>query len=314
MQRRQFFKISAGVAFSLSSLPMTAIAADKSDVRSNVLVVGGGMAGLCAAISAKQSGASKVMLVEKGGFLGGHSILSGSGYWIGGTKIQKKAGIDDSLEINWQDSLERGLKLNRFLKRDTGVARLVYEQGPKDLDWLESLGVRFTDQPAQAIGNRKRVHYFAPGYRVGSPQAIKALQAKAESLGVEIILNTKLVSLITESEKRNARVIGAILENNKGNKYAIYADHGVILATGGFANGKEMVEKYHPYLKGVKSHGSKLNVGEGIKAATALGANVIVEHYGFGMNMLFVGRQDCRGQAGGFAVAEHLPASLAAGL
>ena len=113
MQRRQFFKISAGVAFSLSSLPMTAIAADKSDVRSNVLVVGGGMAGLCAAISAKQSGASKVMLVEKGGFLGGHSILSGSGYWIGGTKIQKKAGIDDSLEINWQDSLERGLKLNR---------------------------------------------------------------------------------------------------------------------------------------------------------------------------------------------------------
>ena len=214
MQRRQFFKISAGVAFSLSSLPMTAIAADKSDVRSNVLVVGGGMAGLCAAISAKQSEASKVILVEKGGFLGGHSILSGSGYWIGGTKIQKKAGIDDSLEINWQDSLERGLKLNRFLKRDTGVARLVYEQGPKDLDWLESLGVKFTDQPAQAIGNRKRVHYFAPGYRVGSPQAIKALQAKAESLGVEIILNTNLVSLITESEKRNARVIGAILENN----------------------------------------------------------------------------------------------------
>ena len=287
MQRRQFFKISAGVAFSLSSLPMTAIAADKSDVRSNVLVVGGGMAGLCAAISAKQSEASKVILVEKGGFLGGHSILSGSGYWIGGTKIQKKAGIDDSLEINWQDSLERGLKLNRFLKRDTGVARLVYEQGPKDLDWLESLGVKFTDQPAQAIGNRKRVHYFAPGYRVGSPQAIKALQAKAESLGVEIVLNTKLVSLITESEKRNARVIGAIVENNKGNKYAIYADHGVILATGGFANGKEMVEKYHPYLKGVKSHGSKLNVGDGIKAATALGANV--EHYGFGMNMLFVG-------------------------
>ena len=215
MQRRQLFLISAGVAFSLSSLPMTAIAADKSDVRSNVLVVGGGMAGLCAAISAKQSGASKVILVEKGGFLGGHSILSGSGYWIGGTKIQKKAGIDDSLEINWQDSLERGLKLNRFLKRDTGVARLVYEQGPKDLDWLESLGVKFTDRPAQAIGNRKRVHYFAPGYRVGSPQAIKALQAKAESLGVEIILNTNLVSLITESEKRNARVIGAILENNK---------------------------------------------------------------------------------------------------
>lgn len=53
MQRRQFFKISAGVAFSLSSIPMTAIAAGNSDIRTNVLVLGGGMAGLCAAISAK---------------------------------------------------------------------------------------------------------------------------------------------------------------------------------------------------------------------------------------------------------------------
>lgn len=40
MQRRQFFKISAGVAFSLTSIPMTAIAAGSSDVRSNVLVLG----------------------------------------------------------------------------------------------------------------------------------------------------------------------------------------------------------------------------------------------------------------------------------
>ncbi len=289
MQRRNFLQLSVATTSFLSlATPFSVYAsADKKQV--NVLVLGGGMAGLCASISAKQNGAKNVLLCEKGGFLGGHTILSGSGYWVGGTKIQKAAGIDDSLDINWQDSLDRGLKLNRFLKRNPEVARQVYEQGPKDLEWLESLGVRFTDQPAQAIGNRKRVHYFAPGYRVGSPEAIKALQKKAESLGVKIVLNTKLLSLITDGEKRDARVIGAIVEDNKGQKTAIYADQGVVLATGGFANGPEMVEKYHPYLKGVKSHGSKLNVGEGIEAATALGANVLVEHYGFGMNMLFVG-------------------------
>ncbi len=287
MQRRTFIQLCSGLsiaAFSYS--PLLAIA---GETKTGVLVLGGGMAGLCAAISAKQNGAKEVTLVEKGGFLGGHSILSGSGYWIGGTKIQEKAGIDDSVEINWEDSLERGLKLNRFLKRNPEVARQVYEKGPKDLDWLESLGVKFTDQPAQAIGNRKRVHYFAPGYRVGSPQAIKSLQKKAEELGVNIVVNTKLVSLITDSDKRDAAVVGAILEKRGGEKFALYAKNGVVLATGGFANGPEMVEKYHPYLKGVKSHGSKLNVGEGIKAAVAIGANVIVEHYGFGMNMLFVG-------------------------
>ena len=287
MQRRTFIQLCSGLsiaAFSYS--PLLAIA---GETKTGVLVLGGGMAGLCAAISAKQNGAKEVTLVEKGGFLGGHSILSGSGYWIGGTKIQEKAGIDDSVEINWEDSLERGLKLNRFLKRNPEVARQVYEEGPKDLDWLQSLGVKFTDQPAQAIGNRKRVHYFSPGYRVGSPQAIKSLQKKAEELGVNIIVNTKLVSLITDSDKRDAAVVGAILEKRGGEKFALYAKNGVVLATGGFANGPEMVEKYHPYLKGVKSHGSKLNVGEGIKAAVAIGANVIVEHYGFGMNMLFVG-------------------------
>lgn len=287
MQRRTFIQLCSGLSLSAFAYsPLTAIAAE---TKVDVLVLGGGMAGLCAAISAKQNGAKDVVLVEKGGFLGGHTILSGSGYWVGGTKIQEKAGIDDSVEINWKDSLDRGLKLNRFLKRNPEVARQVYEQGPKDLDWLQSLGVKFNEQPAQAIGNRKRVHYFAPGYRVGSPEAIKALQKKAEELGVKIVVNTKLVSLITESDKRNAAVVGAMLEKRNGEKYALYAKNGVILATGGFANGPEMVEKYHPYLKGVKSHGSKLNVGEGIKAAVAVGANVIVEHYGFGMNMLFVG-------------------------
>lgn len=104
------------------------------------------------------------------------------------------------------------------------------------MDWLESLGVKFTNQPAQAIGNRKRVHYFAPGYRVGSPQAIKSLQKKAEELGVNIVVNTKLVSLITDSDKRDAAVVGAILEKRGGEKFALYAKNGVVLATGGFAN------------------------------------------------------------------------------
>ena len=68
MQRRQFFKISAGVAFSLSSLPMTAIAAEKSDVRSNVLVLGGGMAGLCAAFQLNKAEPQKFYWLKKEDF------------------------------------------------------------------------------------------------------------------------------------------------------------------------------------------------------------------------------------------------------
>lgn len=142
----------------------------------DVLVFGGGMGGLTAAISAKQSGMKKVLLLEKAPFLGGHSVMSGSGYYIGGTDIQKSAGIDDSIETNWKDSVDRGIKANKFIKRDTDVVRVVYDQGPATMKWLQQLGVQFTDKPVQGIGNRKRVHYVAPGYKKGSPELIRALK------------------------------------------------------------------------------------------------------------------------------------------
>ncbi|MBM6705374.1 FAD-binding protein, partial [Sutterella massiliensis] len=92
------------------------------------------------------------------------------------------------------------------------------------------------EQPAQAIGNRKRVHYFAPGYRAGSPVAVKTLAEKAASLGVKTQMNTKLVSLVTASNDFGSRVTGAVVETSKGEKYTVRAKQGVILATGGFAN------------------------------------------------------------------------------
>lgn len=299
LKRRTFLTVA-----SMTGL-MPAAFAKNADTQWNktvdVLVFGGGMAGLTAAISAKQNGAKNVLLLEKAAYLGGHSVMSGAGYYIGGTDKQKNAGIDDSLEINWKDAVDRGVAANRFIKRDTAVARTVYENGVETMRWLESLGVKFTDQPVQGIGNRKRVHYVAPGYKRGSPELIKALNQAALKAGVVIQTNSKLVSLITESKELGAPVIGAVVEK-KGKTFNIRATGGVILATGGFANGPEMVKRYHPYLEGVPSLGSKMNVGDGIRAATDIGAQMIVETNGFGMNMLFVGTH--KGQSMGLPLTE----------
>lgn len=287
MYRRSLLKsfafISAGVTIPIS----TAYASGKEE-NVDVAVFGGGIAGLSAAISAKQSGATRVVLFEKAAFLGGHTGMSGAGYYIGGTEIQKSAGIQDSIEENWNDSVRRGVQTNHFIKRDTAVVRQVYEKGVEDLKWLESLGVKFMPSPVQGIGNRKRVHYIAPGYKKGSPELIKTMQQAALKAGVEIKTNAKLLSLITKNKELGAPVIGAVVETGK-NTINVFAKGGVVLATGGFANNPEMVKRYHPYLAGVPSLGSKLNVGDGIKAATDIGANMLVETNGFGMNMLFVG-------------------------
>lgn len=300
LKRRSLFKSAA--LLPLLSVPRV-FAAEGGEWNENVdvLVFGGGMAGLTAAISARQNGAKKVLLLEKAPFLGGHSVMSGAGYYIGGTDIQKNAGIDDSLETNWKDAVDRGTAANRFIKRDTAVARQVYEKGVDTMKWLQSLGVKFTDKPVQGIGNRKRVHYISPGYKKGSPELIKALKKAAEENGVIIRTNAQLVSLIQKSHEFGAPVIGAVVREN-GKTLRIKAAGGVILATGGFANGPEMVKRYHPYLQEVPSLGSKMNVGDGIKAATDIGAQMIVETNGFGMNMLFVGTH--KGQSMGLPLTE----------
>ena len=172
LKRRGLLKLAA--VLPLLSVPsIFAAETDNWDETVDVLVFGGGMTGLTAAISARQSGAKKVLLLEKAPFLGGHSVMSGSGYYIGGSDIQKNAGIEDSLEINWKDAVDRGTAANRFIKRDIAVARQVYEKGVDTMKWLQSLGVTFTNKPVQGIGNRKRVHYVAPGYKKGSPELIK---------------------------------------------------------------------------------------------------------------------------------------------
>ena len=145
LKRRTFLTVA-----SMTGL-MPAAFAKNADTQWNktvdVLVFGGGMAGLTAAISAKQNGAKNVLLLEKAAYLGGHSVMSGAGYYIGGTDKQKNAGIDDSLEINWKDAVDRGVAANRFIKRDTAVARTVYENGVETMGWLESLGVKITLSP-----------------------------------------------------------------------------------------------------------------------------------------------------------------------
>lgn len=303
--RRQFLIGSAAMAASAGVLTSAHAAEDQvsADREVDVLIVGAGQAGLCAAIAAKEAGAGKVLVVEKASACGGHTAISGGGYWIGGTEQQKREGVDDSLEINWKDAVDRGVKANGFLKRDTAVAYRGYKDGIEAQKWLMSHGVKFAPKLGQSIGNRRRIHYFAPGITVGSPVEVETLRKAAAGLGAEFLFNTQLIALQTESGKPviGEPVVGALVKTEGGEKF-IRAKGGVVLACGGYANNPNMVERYHPYLKGMASFGSPFNTGDGLAAAMTLGANFLVEHSGFGFNVLFIGTH--KGVSSGAAVAE----------
>jgi fumarate reductase flavoprotein subunit len=77
----------------------------QSGNRVDVLVIGGGFAGLAAGIEARLAGAS-VLLVEKMARTGGNSIISDGGMNAAGSNMQKAQGINDSPELMYQRHAE----------------------------------------------------------------------------------------------------------------------------------------------------------------------------------------------------------------
>jgi succinate dehydrogenase/fumarate reductase flavoprotein subunit len=81
------------------------------DEKIDVIVVGSGVAGLCAAIEAADTGAS-VIVVEKMKITGGNSRISDGGLSAPGNFLQKKFGINDSVDLFMEDMMKAGLDLN----------------------------------------------------------------------------------------------------------------------------------------------------------------------------------------------------------
>ncbi len=109
--------------------------ADREQLSTDVLVVGGGGAGICAAISAAENGA-QVILTEKLSQLGGATILSGGAIPVVGTNQQVEAGVEDSIFAMATDILR---PTNYTVRPD-----LVYTvaENAKDLiEWTEKKGV-----------------------------------------------------------------------------------------------------------------------------------------------------------------------------
>lgn len=103
----------------------------------DIIIVGAGMAGVCAAIEAAENGLNVCMLdVSYGG--GASGISGGVVYAGGGTSTQKEAGVEDSID-----------NLYRYLKQEVGnvvsdaTIRKFCEESPGSIEWLKDKGVKF---------------------------------------------------------------------------------------------------------------------------------------------------------------------------
>lgn len=244
-------------------VPAPEIKKGNKEYIADVVVIGGGGAGLAAATSAKQNGAS-VILIEKMPRLGGNTVLAGGAYNAVDPKRQIPQGIEDSIELHYQQTYEGGDK-----KGNPKLVRILVENAYPALEWLESLGMTFKDEVFTVLGALyPRSH--KPTTPVGTGM-ILAHKDFAEKNGIMIFYETEAKDFIV----KNGKVTGVKAEDAK-NKIVFNAKKAVVLATGGFAGDVEYRQKFNSNLtENILTTNHPGGDGTGIKMAEKIGARLI---------------------------------------
>ncbi|WP_022820130.1 flavocytochrome c [Fusobacterium russii] len=239
-----------------------ASAVKAKSAETDVVVIGGGGAGITAAIAAHEKGA-KVILLEKTALLGGNTNYATGGINAAGTKIQKAAGIEDSPELFMQDTIKGGKNLN-----NKELVKVMTENSSEIIDWLVERGVDITEVTFSGGQSVKRIHRPTGGVAVG-PVVVSGLSKVLEKEKIDIRTSDKAIEII----KKDNKVVGVKVSGKDG-EYTITAK-AVIVATGGFGANSQMVTKYNPALKGFGTTNNPAIVGEGIEMVEKVGGDLV---------------------------------------
>lgn len=245
---------------------------DQWDREADVVIVGYGGAGACAAISARDAGA-EVLILEKREVAGGASAVCGGVIYSGGTSVQEAHGIEDSADELYQHYLNAG---RDFI--DPELARIAADYARDNIDFLIGLGAEFPNPPTVSgaevgVGSEPvaRVHSVVYGELTGGAAFFRVLADAVEESGAEVLLETTGKSLVTDAQ---GQVLGVLAERDGSDLY-VKARKAVVLTAGGFTRNAEMLAKYSRdgyYAQSLTPEGVE---GDGHRMALALGADVM---------------------------------------
>eukprot|EP01061_Rhynchopus_euleeides_P007696 TRINITY_DN16771_c0_g1_i1.p1 TRINITY_DN16771_c0_g1~~TRINITY_DN16771_c0_g1_i1.p1 ORF type:complete len:1191 (+),score=481.32 TRINITY_DN16771_c0_g1_i1:91-3573(+) len=238
-----------------------------------VVVVGGGLAGLTAAVHAARANA-KVIVLEKEARTGGNSAKATSGINAWGSDVQSTVyTVPDDERYFERDTFKSAIGG----RSNHGLVRLLSTQSQHAIDFLKTdIGVPLTVLSQLGGHSRKRSHR-APPKKDGTPTPIghTIMQAMRDHIeatfprNVEIRTNTEVVSLLgDDTEVKGVRLAGG---------EELMADS-VVLTTGGFGYGEvagSLLKEVRPDLAGVPTTCGEWTTGSGIRIGAALGANLI---------------------------------------
>jgi len=219
----------AGKEFDKITMTTQGPAVEKKEleeVKTQLVVVGGGPAGLSAAIEAKENGVKDVILVEKLDILSGNGKFDMNFFDMINSEAQLANGNETTVE-----EFVNEMKKSAW---DTEERLYAQAEGANEVDaWLRGMGIELNHNYG-ATGHMAEADAYA------GEEVQDGLEAKVKELEVDVRTGTKGLDLIMEDGK----AIGVKVETKEGT-YDIKAD-AVIVATGGFSHNKELLAKYAP--------------------------------------------------------------------
>lgn len=230
------------------------------DIEVETLIIGGGAAGMVAALAAGEAG-QQVLVVEADAVPQGSTALSAGLIPAAGTKLQKAAGIEDSADIfaAYIQARAKGENDPALVDAMTGTAARV-------IDWLgDAHGLPFSlvtdfDYPGHS---RRRMH----GLPSRSGRAlIDALRGAVEAAGIDVICDRRASALYADG----MHVSGARLTRPDGGVETVGCRR-LILACNGYGGNRDMVARYMPAIRDALWFGHDGNKGDAVIWGEALG-------------------------------------------
>lgn len=223
----------------------------------DVLVVGGGIAGLSAAISARQEGAD-VILIEKAPpeRRGGNTRFADAQM-----RFPHEADEFGTRDYTVDDMFSDLMRISRG-RANEDLVRTLCENARQTAEWLTGMGLEWEAGYPHTAGYRR-----SP--KSGGQGLIDLLFRRLEGLGGAVSYETGAVDLIAAAD---GSVTGVRARSNEG-LTDIYARGGVVLACGGFEANVEMRVRYlGRFADSLILRGSRYNTGEGLRMAIEAGA------------------------------------------
>lgn len=236
------------------------------DAYSDIVIIGGGGAGMAAGIEAISHGAS-VIILEKMPLLGGNTVRSEGGLNAAETSSQKALGISDSVSLMIEDTLKGGKNIN-----DKALVEFFAKNSAATVEWLKSMGIDLSGVAQSAGASAKRMHRSKDGSKIGTtivPVLIKQLDSNKDKIkyytqikGSEILLD-------------DSGVVKGVKAINAEGKELVFSANAVIITTGGFGANPEKIVGYRSDLKGFSTTNAPGITGDGIDMAEKVGAQLV---------------------------------------